>query len=44
MRRFARFGAICAILKSVKTTYGGVLLLVKLHAKVCNFTKSNTLP
>ena len=29
-------------LKNVKNTHGGVLLLVKLQAKVCNFTKSNT--
>ena len=31
-------------LKNVRNTHGGVLLLVKLHAKACNFTKSNTLP
>ena len=30
-------------LKNVKNTHGGVLLLVKLMAKACNFTKSNTL-
>ena len=28
--------------KKVKNTHGGVLLLVKLLAEVCNFTKSNT--
>ena len=39
---------LCAIwyhlynLKNVKSTYGGVLLLVKLQASACNFTKSNT--
>ena len=27
-----------------KSTHGRVLLLVKLQAKVCNFTKSNILP
>ena len=31
-------------LKNVKSTHEGVLLLVKLQAKACNFTKSNTLP
>ena len=32
-------------LKNVKNTHGGVLLLVKLQAEVCNFnTKSNTPP
>ena len=41
---------LCAIwyhlrnLKSIKNTHGGVLLLVKLQPKVCNFTKSNTPP
>ena len=30
--------------KNVKNTNGGVLLLVKLQAKVHNFTKSNTPP
>ena len=29
-------------LKSVKNTHGGVLRLVKLQVKACNFTKSNT--
>ena len=29
-------------LKNVKNTHGGVLLLVKLQAKACNSTKSNT--
>ena len=31
-------------LNNVKNTHGGVLLLVKLQAKVCNLTKSNTPP
>ena len=31
-------------LKKVKNTHGGVLLLVKLQAKACNFTKSSTPP
>ena len=30
--------------KNVKNTHGGVLLLIKLQASACNFTKSNTLP
>ena len=30
--------------KKVKNTHGGVLLLVKLQASVCNFTKSITPP
>ena len=40
---------LCAIqyhlynLRNVKNTHGGVLLLVKLQASVCNFTESNTL-
>ena len=29
-------------LKNVKNTQGGVLLLVKLQASACNFTKTNT--
>ena len=37
---FARFGIIC--LKNVKNTHGGVLLLVKLQASACSFTKTNT--
>ena len=32
MRRFARFGTICIILKNVKNIHGGVILLVKLQA------------
>ena len=28
--------------KNVKNTHGGVLLLVKLQAEACNFTKRNT--
>ena len=31
-------------LKYVKNTHGGVLILVKLQALACNFTKSNTPP
>ena len=31
-------------LKDVRNTHGGVLLLVKLQAEACNFTKSNTPP
>ena len=31
-------------LKNVKNTHGGVLILVKLQAEVCNFTKINTPP
>ena len=31
-------------LKNVKSTHGGVLLLVKLQASTCKFTKSNTPP
>ena len=31
-------------LKNVKNTKGRVLLLVKLQAKTCNFTKSDTPP
>ena len=40
----------CAILyhlynlKNVKNTHGGVLILVKLQASACNFTKINTPP
>ena len=30
--------------KNVKNSHGGVLLLVKLQAETCNFTKSNTPP
>ena len=30
--------------ENVKNTHGGVLLLVKLQASACNFTKINTLP
>ena len=28
----------------MKNTYGGLLLLVKLQAEACNFTRSNTPP
>ena len=31
-------------LKKVKNTHGGVLILVKLQAEACNFTKINTPP
>ena len=31
-------------LKNVKNTHGQMLLLVKLQALACNFTKSNTPP
>ena len=31
-------------LKNVKSTHGGVLLLVKLHAEACNIAKGNTCP
>ena len=30
--------------KNVKSTHGGVLILVKLQASACNFTKINFLP
>ena len=41
---------LCAIwyhwynLRNLKNTHGGVLLLVKLQAEACNFTKSNNPP
>ena len=31
-------------LRNVKNTHGGVLILVKLQAEACNFTKTNTPP
>ena len=31
-------------LKNVKNTHGGVLILVKLQAEACKFTKVNTPP
>ena len=34
----AWFGPICTILKNVKNTHRGMLLLVKLQASACNFT------
>ena len=40
---FAQFSTMF-IISSLKNTHGGALLLVKLQAKVCNFTKSNTPP
>ena len=36
--------AIWAHLYNLKNTHGGVLLLVKLKAEACNFTKSITPP
>ena len=39
---FVRLAPICTI-KNVKNSHGKVLLLVKLQAETCNFTKSNTL-
>ena len=42
----ARFSTICTILKNVKITHRGVLLLVRLQASAsaCNFTESNNPP
>ena len=40
----SRFGTICAILKNVKNTHKGVLILVELQASACNFTKIKTPP
>ena len=40
----ARFGTICKILKNVKNTHGGVLILVTLQAEACNITKIDTPP
>ena len=31
-------------LKNVKNTHGGVLLLLKLQALACKFSKNNTIP
>ena len=45
---FGEYVVLCAIwyysynLKNVKNTHGGVLLIVKLQALACNFTKSKT--
>ena len=44
LRCIVRFGTILCNLKNVKNVHGGVLLLVKLQAFSCNFTKSNTPP
>ena len=41
---FVRFDIICKILKNVKNTHGGVLILVKLLVLASKFTKSNNLP
>ena len=38
----ALFGTICTLKKNVKNTHEGVLILVKLQAEACNFTKINT--
>ena len=40
MRCFARFSIICTILKKVKITRGGVLILVKLQALRATVTLS----
>ena len=45
-----KYGPLCPIcyhlcnLKNEKSTHGGLLYLIKLQAKVCNSTKSNTPP
>ena len=44
MRCVARFWYHLHSLKNVKNTHGRVLILVKLQAKACNFTKINTPP
>ena len=41
MKRFTLCYHLC-YLKNVKSTYGGVLILVKLQAEARNFSKSNT--
>lgn len=41
IRRFTQFGLILQ-LQNVKSTHGGVLLLVNLTASACYFIKSNT--
>ena len=47
---FPEYVMRCAIwyhlynLKNVKNTHGGVLILIKLQALACNFTKINTPP
>ena len=44
------FAMLCAFwyhlcnLKNVKNSHGGMLLIVKLEAEACNFSKSNTPP
>ena len=43
MRGFSWFGTICTIQKHNEKTHGGVLLLVKLQAEACHFTKTDTL-
>ena len=49
-KSYITYVMLCAIwyhlydLKIVKNPHGGVLLLVKLQALACNFTKSNTPP
>ena len=49
---FARFGTICIILKNLKNSHGGVLLIHRCFSRfwncandmACNFTNSNTPP
>ena len=36
----SRIGTICKILKNVKNTHGGVILLVKLQALACQIAQS----
>ena len=40
LRNFVQFVQF----KNVENTHGGLLILVKLQAEACNFTKSNTPP
>ena len=48
--KWVRYVMLCTIwyhlyhLKNVKSTHGGVLILVKLQAKACNFIKINNPP
>ena len=50
IKTFICYVALCTIwyhlynLENTKSTYGGLLFLVKLHASACNSTKSNTPP
>ena len=43
MLKFRGQGTIYTILKNMKNSHEGVLLLVKLQASACNFTKSNSM-